>query len=310
VFADRVMRPTIEANYVEVVRKRMLIAVRSVENNPDIMIRRLADSVAFAGHPYQFDPEGTEASLQAISPEALRNYLGTQMVTSRMLLVVVGNVSRVEVEAAIQRTFAKLPRGNYGWALPPAWSASKPTLTVVEQTTPTNYILGYFAGPQSTDQDYAAFRIATRIMGGLAFGRIRRDGLSYAAYAPFLQRGASGGGVYVSTTRPDTAIGVFNRSIKLLQDEFIPQTSLREFYDNLTTEYYSLNESSDDQADFLARYELLHGDWRASGNYLRDLRQINGSDIKRVVRKYMKNIQYVYIGDSELAPAEKMGIRN
>jgi zinc protease len=310
VFADRVMRPAVEPNYVDVVRKRMLIAARSVENNADVMIRRLADSVAFAGHPYQFDPEGTEASLQAITRDALRNYLETQMVTSRMLLVVVGNIGRPEIEAAIQRTFAKLPRGNYVWSLPPAWSASKPTLTIVEQSTPTNYILGYFPGPQSNDKDYPALRIATRIMGGIAYGRIRRDGLSYAAYSPFLQRGASAGGVYVSTTRPDTAIGVFNRAITLLQEEFIPQTSLREFYDNLTTEYYSMNESSDDQADFLARYELLHGDWRKSGNYLRDLRQIGGSDIKRVVRRYMKNIQYVYIGDSERAPAEKMGIRN
>jgi hypothetical protein len=35
-----------------------------------------------------------------------------------------------------------------------------------------------------------------------------------------------------------------------------------------------------------------------------------GSDIRRVARHYMKNIQYVHVGDSSRAPAKEMGIKN
>lgn len=310
VFAERVMRPTIDSTSVEVVRKRMMLAARSRTNHPDALVRRLADSVAFAGHPYHADPDGTEASLQAITPADLRNYLETQMVTSRMLLVVVGNIPRAQLDAAINRTFAQLPRGSYVWSLPRAWTAPKPTLTVVEQALPTNYILGYFAGPQANSRDYHAFRIATSILGGIAHSGIRENGLSYAAAAPVLERGASGGGVYVSTTRPDTAMKIFKSTIELLQENAVPRHMLQNYYDGFITEYYSLNEANEDQADFLARHELLHGDWRASARFMQDVRSVQGIDIRRVARQYMKNIQYVYVGDATRAPAEVMGIKN
>jgi zinc protease len=294
---------------VEVVRNRMMLTARSRTNHPDAIVRMLADSVAFAGHPYQADPDGTEASLSRITPAALRAYQETQMVTSRMLLVVVGNVPRAQVEAAINRTFARLPRGSYVWALPPMWTATKPTLTVFELAVPTNYILGYFAGPQTNSRDYAAFRIATRILGGIAHSDIRENGLSYAASAPLLERGASGGGIYVSTTRPDTTVKIFTSTIRFLQENSVSRNALQNYYDGFITEYYGLNEANDDQADFLARFELLHGDWRASARYMQDLRSVQGIDIKRVARHYMKNIQYVYVGDSSRAPAQAMGIK-
>ena len=309
VFAERVMRPTIDSASVEVVRTRMQLAVRARTTHPDAIVRRLADSVAFAGHPYQADPDGTETSLRAITPAALRSYHESQMVTSRMLLIVIGNIPRAQVEAAISRTLAGLPRGSYAWSLPPVWTAKKATLTVSEYSLPTNYILGYFAGPQTNSKDYNAFRIATGILGGIAHSNIRESGLSYAAGAPLLERGASGGGIYVSTTRPDTAIKIFNNTIELLQETAVPRYLLQNYYDGFLTEYYSLNEANDDQADFLARFELLRGDWRASARYMQEIRAVQSHDIRRVVRQYMKNIQYVFLGDANRAPAEAMRIK-
>jgi zinc protease len=310
VFAQRVMQPAIDPASVEVVRRQMLLAARRRINHPDALVRRLADSVAFAGHPYQADPDGTEASLSAITAGALRDYLESQMITSRMLLVVVGNIPRAQVEAAVERTFARLPRGSYAWSLPAPWTATRPTLTVFEHAVPTNYILGYFAGPQANSKDYNAFRIATNILGSLAHSDIRENGLSYAAGAPLLERGASGGGIYVSTTRPDTTIKIFNSKIKLLQENSVPRFALQNYYDGFITEYYGLNEGNDDQADFLARFELLRGDWRASARYMQEIRSVQGIDIRRAARQYMKNIQYVYVGDGSRAPAQVMGVRD
>jgi zinc protease len=306
VFADRVMRPALDSAGVEVVRQRMLRAARRSRIHPDMEIRRVADSIAFQGHPYAFDPEGTEATVAGITTAVMREYHRSEFVRSRMLVVVVGNITRAQVEAAIERTFAQLPQGSYVWSLPPVWSGARSSFTVQDRQLPTDYILGYFAGPQSDSRDYAAFRVATRLLGGFAAWSIRNEGLSYAAYSPFLERGASGGGIYVTTTRPDTTMRIFNATIAYLRENPLSRTMLRNYYDGFTTEYYTENESNAGQADFLARHELLHGDWRRAAQYLEDVRRVQGPHISRIARQYMKNIQYVFLGNSTRVPEREL----
>src|SRR5205085_11259249 len=115
VFADQITSPTLDSSEVELVRGRLMTEARDSRNSPDPLVNILADSLAFLGHPYGFSPRGTENSLFSITLGQLRNYQATQMVTSRMLLVVVGNVERARLEALVQRTLGSLPRGNYAW---------------------------------------------------------------------------------------------------------------------------------------------------------------------------------------------------
>jgi zinc protease len=118
ILADRLMAPTLDSVDVERVRERMLSRIRLADNTPDPLVNKLADSLAYVGHVYGFSPEGNESSLQSITLGALRNYQATQMVTSRMLVVVVGNIDRARLEPLVQSTLAQLPRGNYTWSPP------------------------------------------------------------------------------------------------------------------------------------------------------------------------------------------------
>jgi len=305
-FADRVMQPALDSAGVEVVRRKMLRSARSQSNHPDAMVRLIADSVAFQGHAYQHDPEGTEATVRSITIEDLRAYQAAQMVTSRMLLVVVGNIPKQQLEAAITRTLAQLPKGQYVWSLPPVWRAEAGSVTVRDRVLPTNYILGYFAGPPANSEHYLPFRIATLLVGGFAAYEIRDNGLSYAAHSPFLERGASGGGIYVTTTEPDAAMKIFNRMIELLREQSVDRRALQSYYRGFATSYYSQNESNTGQADFLARHELLHGDWRLAGQYVQNLKRVQGYQISNAVREFVRNIRYVYIGNPDRVPRAEM----
>src|SRR4029077_18437069 len=143
----RLVAPTLDSSEVELVRARMLAEFREAEQNPDPLVTRLADSVAHVGHPYGFSPTGTESSLRSISVAALRRYQATQMVTSRMLLVVVGNIERSRLEPLVQRTLGQLPRGTYAWAPPHAPAKTGKALVVRDSPLPTNYLLGLYSGP-------------------------------------------------------------------------------------------------------------------------------------------------------------------
>jgi len=98
IFADRLMRPTLDSTEFEVVRAQAATSVRQRRDTPDALVDYLADSLAFAGHPYAISPLGTERSIGRITLADVKRYQREQMVTSRMLLVVVGNVPRASIE--------------------------------------------------------------------------------------------------------------------------------------------------------------------------------------------------------------------
>src|SRR5688572_10060468 len=204
VFADRLLHPLLDSTAMAVTRGQLLTSIKAASESADGQVSGIAAGLAFESHPYAVAAGGTEVSIAALTADDLRKYAAEQMVTSRMLLVVVGDIPRAKVEQVVTATLGALPKGNYTWTLPPLWPAKAPRVVSVPRRLPTNYILGYFSGPLRSSEDYPAFEIATGYLGGILQDVIRSEGLSYAAGAPLLEWGASGGGVYVSTVRPDT----------------------------------------------------------------------------------------------------------
>ena len=311
VFADRLMHPTLDSAGVEVARAKLLTAARSAGSSPDGSVARLADSIAYGAHPYARSPWGTEASLRAITIRDLRRYHTEQIVRSRMLLVVVGNVSREQLEHAVRRTLGRLPSGTYQWTPPATWGGDGAgrgphAIAVRHRALPTNYILGYFAGPPASHEDHPAFRLATAILGAQIHARIRNEGLSYAAYAPFLDRGASGGGVYVSTVSPAASMRVINEIIDGLRRRPMTRASLAAFAEQFIMEYFQENSTNAAQADFLARAELYRGDWRQASRYMAELRRVSPSAVRLAAQTYLRDIRWAYVGDSAKVPVKEM----
>ena len=298
ILADRITAPTLDSSEVELVRTQYLSAVRQRRDSPDALVEYLADSVAFAGHPYGLTPTGNERSIAALTVPQLRAYQREQMVTSRMLLVVVGNVERARIERLVQQTLARLPRGNYRWSPPPALPDHQGALVTVQRPLPTNYILGYFNGPPATSPDYQALRIATAALGGRLFAEIRsRRNLTYAVNAPFVERAIAAGGLYVTTVSPDTTLALMRREVERLKTETVDPDGLEQLVAQFITEYFLNNETNSDQATFLARAQLYRGDYRAADSFVDELRRVTPQDIQRVSRRYMTNVSFVFLGD-------------
>jgi zinc protease len=298
IFADRVMHPTLDPADVALVKSQFISAIRQRRDDPDALAEYLADSIAFSGHPYGIPVAGTEASLSAIDAAALRNYHTSQFVKSRMLLVVVGNVDRPQLERLITNTLAKLPQGNYTWSLPPRLPEGQPAVVIEQRDLPTNYILGYFSGPLANTADYHALRIATSVLTGRMFAEIRtRQNLTYDVHAPFLDRAASAGGLYVSTVAPDTTIQLMRAAIRELQDGLLDPSGLEQMERQFLTEYFLDNETNDAQADFLARAHLYRGDYRTAEKFVEELSAVTPEAVRRVARLYMKGIRFAYVGD-------------
>ena len=306
VFADRVMHPTLDSAALAITRAQLLVAVKARRESPDAHAAYTADSLAYESHPYSIPVLGSEASLAALTADDMRKYVSEQMVTSRMLLVVVGDVSRERLEQAITRTLGTLPRGSYTWSLPAPWTATAPRVVTVQRKIPTNYIHGFFSGPQQSSPDYPAFRIATNYLGNILSGVIRYEGLSYHAGAGTLDYGATGGAIYVSTVRPDSVVKIINLAIDYIHSEPLPRSDLVKSAKRYINGYYYATESNAEQASMLAEAQLYRGDFRAAADHADVLRKVTGADVRRAARQYIKNIQYAYVGDTLKAPKKLM----
>jgi zinc protease len=297
IFTDRLLAPTLTQADVDLVRSQMVTAAQRADFQPEAALSRLADSVTFAGHPYGLSTDGTPASLTGLAPAHLREYMQRTFVTSRMLLVVVGNVDRQKLERLVASSIATLPRGDYAWTAPPPLPGKK-ALAIREASLPTNYILGYYAGPRAGTEDYNALRLAMAILSGRFYAEIRsKRSLSYAPDAPFIERAISTGGVYVTTVDPNTTLAIMRAEISRLQTELIDADALDQLVEGFITTYFLKNETNSDQASFLARAAIYQGDYRAAQRFMSDLRRVRPDDIRRVARTYIKDFSFAYIGD-------------
>jgi zinc protease len=298
IFADRLMHPTLAKAEINVVKAQYLSGIRQRRDDPDALADYLADSITFVGHPYAVSVVGNERSIPAIDSAALREYHRSQFVTSRMLLVVVGNVDRAHIERLVAQSIGQLPRGNYNWTAPPRVPENPTAMVIERRQLPTNYILGYYSGPLANGQDYQALRVATSVLTGRMFAEIRtRQNLTYDVHAPFVDRAATVGGLYVSTVSPDTTLKLMRAAIVDLQQGLLDPVGLKQLEEQFITEYFLDNETNAAQADFLARSQLYEGDYREAERFVDELKSVTPEAVQRVARKYMKGIRFAYVGD-------------
>jgi len=304
IFADRAIRPALARADVNLVKAQYLSGIRQRRDDPDELASLLADSITLAGHPYAVSVVGNERSIQALDSTALREYHRKEFVKSRMLLIVIGNVDRARVERLVSRSLAQLPAGSYQWTSPPRVPERETALVIVRRQLPTNYIIGYYSGPLARGADYRALRVATSVLTGRMFAEIRsRQNLTYDVHAPFIDRAATVGGLYVSTVSPDTTLKLMRAAVNDLQTGLLDPVGLRQMEQQFITEYFLDNETNAAQADFLARAQLYEGDYRAADRFVSDLRSVTPEAVQRVARRYMRGFRFAYVGDpSKLNP--------
>lgn len=296
---DRLVHPTLSDESIALARASLLTQARRRYAEPDEELQALAMRSLFHDHPYGLDPGGTETSLTALTPDDVRSYARDQLVTSRMLLAIVGDVTRAHVESLVTATVGQLPRGDYHWVLPPPAPSGHAHWLVEQRPIPTVYMLGLFAGPPPTSRDYWAFRLATALLSsGLTVAIRSERSLSYAAYAPYLELAIPVGGSYVSTPKPDEVLPLMIEQVEELEQRPISPFALRRFVDSFSFEYIARNATADGQADFLARAELYLGSYKGGTEFVKRLHGVSSFEIQHAAMRYMTATQYAYLGDT------------
>jgi predicted Zn-dependent peptidase len=218
-----------------------------------------------------------------------------------MLIVVVGAATRAMVEAAVHRTLATVPAGSYRWTPPPPTVAHTGSVTLIPRRSATNYVIGVFDGPPETSDDFPSFNVATAVLGGMITEAVReKAGFSYAASADVSDRALVTGVIYVSTPRPDTVVKLVKAQIAKITNPDSMPAGFSFTNDKNSLTYLFRRSTSAVQADALAHAEILQNDYRLAENVPRRMRSVSSSSVRRAATTYMKNIRFIYAGDTLL----------
>ncbi|MFA5344487.1 MAG: pitrilysin family protein [Kiritimatiellia bacterium] len=188
--ADCLLNPSFAPDEIEKQKTIQLAAIARQRESPMFLAQEALRQALFPGHPYRFSPEGTSASVQALTRQALRNYHAKTVVSGNAVLAIFGDIAADDARALAERFLGRFPTGAR-----PALEhkTSRPILPQqVARAVPKEQtiILIGFPGIDLKDPRRDALDILKEAMNGLSsdlMTRIRDEqGLVY--YTGVLQR--------------------------------------------------------------------------------------------------------------------------
>ena len=300
-FSDIVRNPSFDKADIERIKTRAISGLKEQETDNDNFLEVLQNRIIYENHPYYNDVSGRIETIKNFTAKDLRAFHKKTMQTSKLLLVVVGDIDAAKVKAMVANTIGKLPRGNYVDKPYPKLNFSESTLNVTPRPSlPTNYIKGIFDAPSFASTDYYPMRVATSILNSRLFQEVRQKRqLSYAPSASLDSLSANTANIYVTAVDANQTISVMLNLIKSMKNNPIRQAEIDGMAGQFLTNYYMKQETNAAQALELAKYELIGGGWRNSFKLLNRLKQVTSLDVQNVAKKYMKNIRFVVIGNPQ-----------
>lgn len=297
---DTFLTPALPAQEVEIQRAEMLQTLAHEQENPDARLNLMVHDALFSGgHPYANRPMGTLDSVQKLSRDALNTYLGKERETSRLLVVVVGDLDASKVIAQVKARLDGVPRGSYqDQPLPPV-AFQTASLKVTEADLPTNYIESAFVGPNWHDEGFYAGMVAMEHLAFRLFEEVRtKRNLSYAPGAHF--RTATSvpyGYLYVTAVDPKATMEVMYAEAKKLRDAPLDDKALLAAKSTLLTFHLMSGETTDGLADDLADAQIHGGDWRLQRTLMEKVKGVSSADVQSFAKRYLQHMQVEVLGD-------------
>ena len=184
--ADVVVNPTFAEEMLETERTVALADLVALRDDMYRYPMRLANELAFRGHPYGIPASGTETSLPTITAEQLRIWHRSHVLEAPTVIALVGDLDADELAALAARELSRLriatPR-----ELPKAQWPSIVDVAVETRDKAQTALALYFEGPLRNDDDRFVGAMISSVasgLGGRFFDELRdKKSLAYTVQA-------------------------------------------------------------------------------------------------------------------------------
>jgi zinc protease len=298
--ADAFLHPALPAAQLEIDRARQLSWLAHEQERPDERLSFEVWNGVYRGHPYEIRANGTPETVRTLTAAQVSEHLASLRQTSRLLLVVVGDVEPAHVISVVTEAFADLPRGGpLPTAVPPLPTPISGKVTVVADKLPTTYVDAVAPGPTWYDPDFPVAIVAMGVLRPREFQEVRtKRNLSYAPstfYWTDLEVPLVG--LYVTAVDPGSTLKVMLDEARKLREQRVPEQELLSAKSTVITNLFLEGEAPDEQAWQLARAQIHGGDWHLVRTLPDRIRAVTPAQIQIWASKNLTHLQTFVLGD-------------
>lgn len=300
-FCEAIVHPKVDLVEFQNLKRNALVSFQSGRDNPDVLSRTILDSIYFFGHPY--GRRLTKENIEAQTPENILAYYKSIIVKARMLLVVVGNISRSELEKKLkQGGLTSLPQGSYVQGdipIPEKSNSPGAYFPSIARNLPTKYIIAYHRIPSKGDSDYYPYIRMRNFFGGFLFQHLRvQTNLAYAPNNDDIDGRSAYEMITFQTPYVDSAVKLIFKDVDFFQQNVLLESAIKGNVAKWATSNYLKQETTAEQAAAIGQAQLSTGSWRNAFISFDKLASVKPEDIVRVANKYYKNFNWVVVGDA------------
>jgi predicted Zn-dependent peptidase len=317
---DVLLNPTFPADQVAKFKQRLKIGLRQQRAQPTFLANERFSRAVYGTYPAAI-VSATDASIDAITPEALRRWHAERYAPQNTILGIAGDVKASELIPKLNAMLSAWKKTDAKEVLPPnptPVTAKKIYLVDRPNSVQTNLVLGNIAIDRR-DPDYIPFVVMNRIVGGGAAARLfinlrENKGYTYGAYSNFTALKYPGPWRATSEVRTPVTEGAmteFFNEIRRIRDERVPQDELEASERSLVANFALSLESPEQLLGYAITQKIYGLPADYWDTYPAKILAVTADDVQRVARKYINpdNIQVVAVGDASKIKAvlEKFG---
>jgi zinc protease len=292
-----VAEPRFDTVPMNKVRGQILVGIKSDSENPSRIASTALLKTMLASHPYANDRKGTGETINAMTPDDLRDAWKATFARDRLLVGIVGDISEEEAGKMLDNVFGGLPESAGPFSVPDVQWPEKGSITIVERDIPQSVMTFAMPGILRSDPDFIAAYVMNFVLGDGGFGsrlmeEIReKRGLTYGIYTGLVTWDNGGlviGSVSTQNSRAGETLDVLRAELTKMATDGPTQGELDEAKTYITGSYPLRYDSSGKIAQQLLaiQQENLGIDYINKRNDL--VNAVTLEDAKRVAKRLIQ----------------------
>lgn len=313
--AEVAREPSFPEREVELAKINQMQELKAAEAEPGYRAERALAAAIYGDHPYA-RTQPTEATIAAITPQALRTAHARRFRPDRALLVVAGRIDPREALRLAESAFGDWEAGGEPPAeIPPAGRQEAPSFVRLQRDGSVQAAVRLGSpGIPATSEDYIPAQLAGTVLGGGFSSRLMQNlreekGYTYGARGGLsaLRRGGRiSAAADVRNEVTGAAIGEILAELRRIGSEPVPAQELEDNKRYLAGGYLLTNQMQGALAATLAGNWLLGLPAGFLGEYVPRVRAVTAGQVQAMGRKYFdpERQSIVVVGDGPAIDAQ------
>jgi len=290
ILADVVLHPRFADDDVYREKNVVLEEIKMVEDTPDDLVHEMFLQRFWDGHPLGKPILGTPESIEALTPQALRDYFAATYTADQLIVAAAGNLEHARVRDLVEQAFGRtVARSTHPADTPPV--DHRFAVVRHKDLEQSHICLGVGAFPQNHPDRYAALVLNT-VMGGSMSSRLfqnvrEKRGLAYSVgsgLSAFRDAGLLTIYAGCANERVQEVIDVIINELRQLVIEPISAAELQRAKDNVKGSLLLGLESTWHRAAYLARQEMYFDRMISIDDTIAGITRVEIGDVSRVAR--------------------------